>query len=73
MKLTSNIVIQNTEINIKISETETITVYLNKDTGYLSIIRNYDHNRKVTQSFYDLEINGEFNQPIILPDSLLCT
>jgi len=35
--LKSNIEIQNTIIDIEISKTETLSVYLDKNTGYLSI------------------------------------
>jgi len=75
MKLTSNIVIQNTEIDIKISETQTVTVYLNKDlnkdTEYLSIIKYFNPNTGLTIPLHKLVIDGEFNQPIALPDSLI--
>ena len=68
--LTSNIEIQNTIIDIEVSKTETLSVYLDKDTGYLSIIKFFNPNTGDLLSLFSFRICGEFNQPIILPDSI---
>jgi hypothetical protein len=73
--LTSKIEKQNTVININIkisiaSVTRRISVYLNKDTGYLSILGIPNSNTGQYSSISQLWISDTFNQPIILPESL---
>jgi len=67
--LTSNI--ETHDININISNTQTIVVNLNKETGYLIIIDNLNRITGESNPLFALEICKEFNQPIILPDSLV--
>jgi len=68
--LTSNIKIYNTDINIFISETQIITVYLDKETECVSIIKNINPITAKTTPLIKFTISDEFNQSIILPDSL---
>ncbi len=68
--LKSNIDIQNTIIDIEVSKTETLSVYLDKDTGYLSIIKFFNPDTGNLLPLYTFRIGGEFNQSIIIPDRM---
>jgi len=68
--LTSNIKEHDIDIDINISEKQTIVVNLSKKTGYLTIIDNFNPISGESEPLLSLEICKEFNQPIILPDSL---
>jgi len=63
--LTSNIKKQNTILDIVISRIQTISVYLDKKTGYLSIVRNFNPITGMSEPLLELKICGTFNQPII--------
>ncbi len=71
--LSSNIVIENTVIDIdmlSLPERVTFSVYLNKETGYLSILGTRNPRTGKLSSIHSLNISKEFNQPIIIPDNL---
>jgi len=68
--LTSNIEKQNTIIDIKVSPVETMSIFLNKETGFVSILRNFNPYTNISTPLLKLEISEEFNQPIILLDSI---
>ena len=70
--LTSNIKEHDIDIDIdiNISEKQTIVVNLSKKTGYLTIIDNFNPISGESEPLYALNISGEFNQPIIIPDRL---
>jgi len=67
--LTSNI--EEHDININISEQQTIVVNLNKVTGYLTIIDNLNRITEESKPLYSLQLCQDFNQLIIIPDRLL--
>ena len=68
--LSSNIEEYDINIDINISEKQTIVVNLSKKTGYLTIIDDLNPISGKSYSLTNLEILKEFNQPIILPDNL---
>ncbi len=68
--LTSNIVKENTVIDLFYIARETFSVFLNKETGYLSILGARNPITGKLSSIYSINISKEFNQPIIIPDNL---
>ncbi len=46
--LMSNIEKQNTNIDIKVSLSQSIRVFLNKETGFLSIVKSFNPNTGIS-------------------------
>jgi hypothetical protein len=68
--LSSNIEIQNTVIDIENSIESIVSVYLHKETGYLSILGIPNSITGQFSSIKKLCIRKKFNQSIIIPDNL---
>jgi len=74
--LSSNIETKNTnididiDIDIDISIKKSIRVNVNNETGYYTNVRQINKRSGRSEPLINFDISGDFDHPIILPDSL---